>query len=905
MSSYEKAKEFETRLRAVVLHSADVMRNEVSTYLQDIAEHGDWRAQQDILKEYVPLVDQIPADFVDFCLRVLVRKEDDERRFDFHDWRELGVRHDSEFFPAAHIQGPFLYTLRSNETEGLRLVHQLTNVAVARWCEREKSPAFLDYIRTPLPATVNIDGNLRKFWGSQDVYYWFRPSSMGPNAVTSALMAFEVWMEHEIEDGRDPEELFNRVMFDSNCVAVLGACLSVALAFPDKCLRAALPIVSAPAVWLMDIARAAADQSPSLNLNFLGRHETIYESRAERDKCPQRARDIRDLAMMYELSAPQDLRDPFENALSRFTSELPFSYQEEKDNEEFAKSLLERMENFQIYADRNNYRQRRTDKGFEIWVEPPEQVKARNETALSSLSSQHRWMSVSIWAQASMRDRKPAPGMTLAEVVSAAREAQRPSDFATSEGAGSDPDDWRVQAMAGVAAAAIVLDYDEEDVLVWCRDTLLLAAQMPEGEDPLYNRDRVFPLDPKVSAARGLAALAAREAADDAVREQLLRVVASPQLQVVQAVFEGLRDAWSIETVLCWNALALGLSLSMVPGTFLNSWRDSAVRQAEEQWKKQLLDLHLKKLKRKARSQLPRLQLEEHRFLWDLAARCMHALPLEDLCRDDACRKRILRLTDDLMAWTLEENRPSERARSQNHMPPWEWNHFIMEWVALLGRHVSLEEVRKHVFEPVCDAWPSAPHLTVELLNGYISHQIGDMEEPSPDSQAQWRELCDRVLDSDEVVNGVHRRHLGQDVAEALRLIVYVRHGASLLKDDWPHGRLFEDVTAKWVTTAGHHPEAYRSLIIMLDGPGFVFAPEPALSWLKSVVNRANDVEAIWDDNGAGDRTARLLMRIWNSYEASIRDDANTLKDYSRLVDQLSAAGVALASLLQSMLDRK
>jgi hypothetical protein len=60
-------------------------------------------------------------------------------------------------------------------------------------------------------------------------------------------------MGKQIEQGRNAEELFGKVLGESDCVAALGACLSVAYAYPFECLAAALPLVSSPMVWLMDL----------------------------------------------------------------------------------------------------------------------------------------------------------------------------------------------------------------------------------------------------------------------------------------------------------------------------------------------------------------------------------------------------------------------------------------------------------------------------------------------------------------------------------------------------------------------------------------------------------------------------------------------------------------------------
>ncbi len=344
-----------------------------------------------MLAEYRPLVDYLPKAYVDFALDVLIpqprrRRPTSPRRRTYE--REdrlgkLGIEDYRQFYPPSHIQGPFLYLLHKHEEEGLRLIHTLVNTAVQRWRQREQNPPYDDDGRTPLPVMIDLPSGSQEFWGNEQVYYWYRPNSAGPHAVVSALMALEVWMEQQVEAGRDPEALFQQVLTGSHCVAVLGVCLGIALAYPDKCLQGALPLVSSSSIWRMDVRRAATDMMRSFSIDPLGRHRHIYALQAERDKRPQRSRDVRCLAMCYVLAADESLRVPCEQAVARFTEDLPFLYREEQESPEDIAYLREEMENFQIWGDIANYRQQQVDGGVQTWLEPPEHIKARNDAKIT------------------------------------------------------------------------------------------------------------------------------------------------------------------------------------------------------------------------------------------------------------------------------------------------------------------------------------------------------------------------------------------------------------------------------------------------------------------------------------------------------------------------------------------
>ena len=760
-----------------------------------------------------------------------------------------------------------------------------------------------------MPTVINLSSGPQEFWGDEQVYYWYRPNSVGPAPLVSALMALEVWMERHIEAEREPEELFQKVLSGSRCVAALGICLGMALAYPEKCLTAALPLVSSSAVWLMDVKRVSRDASKSFGVGHLGRHRHIYKLVAERDKRPQRSRDVRSRAMYYMFVRGESLRVSFEHAVDQFTEELPFFYQEERESPEAKAYLWEEMENFQIFGDRANYRQQQVENGVQIWVEPPEHIRARNEPFLARLNERGRWYSVNRWARKTIEEGKAAEGMTVEQGVAFAKEFQRPSDFSTPyETVDEQSNSVRLQAIAGVAAAVLLTAFEwakEQGHIAWCREILLAAARMPSREHFMDSRHTNFLDDPRVSAGRGLGALVVHGVADAKVREQILGLVASPYLQVVEAVFRGLYDAWAVNDVLCWNALSLGLSLCLVPRKFV-PLGDSPIRDAQEaKWANELLRKHVGNLKKKVIPALPRMLVgEDIIFLSDLAQRPLFALPFSLLANSPQTKEKLLQLTDDLMAWTTEENRPDlDNRRSYHTSAPYGWNGFFADWVSRLTQSLSLEEARLHVLMPIRATWPFAPWLIADLLASYIGYHMGNMEPPTADAQAAWREMCSWILASPEIVRETHYDSLSSGMADAISLIVFVRVGRSDGKDGWPHAALFREIIEKWVEVVGHHPTAYSYFLTMLDGPGWRFCPEPAVQWLTQVVEADADTRKILKKNGNGERTAELLMRMWNTYEENLRDNINTLQQYAALIDQLITVGVPLASILQQKLE--
>ncbi|MCC5605203.1 hypothetical protein [Nostoc favosum] len=287
-------------------------------------------------------------------------------------------------------------------------------------------------------------------------------SVLGPYPVLSALMALEVWMERQIEAGRNVEELFEKILLGSNCVAVLGICLAITLAYPDKCLRAAIPIISSPAVWEMDISRWVNDHSnPWKILPEFERPSVkwIYELIEKRNKRPQRALEARHLAQLYILSNDESLRFTVEEAIAKFTENLPFCYQHETENAEAIAIIRERMENYQAYGNRANYRIKDVGDKQIIWVEPPEDIRKRNEVELNPISKLQSWLGLCMWAQKTIEQGTATDDMTIEQAVASVKELQQAEDFSLSY-ENTEQITRRLEAIASVAAAILIADFE-------------------------------------------------------------------------------------------------------------------------------------------------------------------------------------------------------------------------------------------------------------------------------------------------------------------------------------------------------------------------------------------------------------------------------------------------------------
>lgn len=919
--------EYETSLHRIILYSADVLPEQVITYLNELAKSNNDETKEKLIskiQDFKPVVDSIPKEFVDFVISVLIRKQVKSKNnphiprriTSSPENRNFGINDILNFIPPAPIQGPFFSLLLNHEDEGLRLVHALTNAASEKWREYKQRQENDRLTLTPLPVTINFPSGYREFWGDTQVYCWFRGTTVGPYTVISALMALEEWMERQIEAGRDVEALFEKVLSGSNSVAVLGICLSMALAYPEKCSKVALPIASCPDIWEMDISRLAYDSTNSWDgfkeWEWNESKKLYYEVLERRNKRPQRSREIRGLAIYYVLSSDEFLRVTFEQAVEQFTENLPFRYQQEKTDPNTVTALREKMENYQVFGRRENYRQQQVGENWHIWVERPEEIRKRNEELLKANIELEFRLGVYLWAEETIKNGKANERMTLEEAVTAAKKLQTSEDFAEMEQEDIHAHATRFQVIVGVAAAILIADFDwsrTQNHLEWSGAILLAAARMPKAS--MYD---MSPSSVKVYAGRSLALLIAHGIADTEVRQQILQLISesvrhfSDAGEVVKAVFIGLGNAWNIDPVLCWNLLSLCLSLSVIPGELYYGNRVGQFETSFEEletWEDNVIQNHFDYLAKDEIPDLPRIPTTKNIvFVHGKTQYGLYALPLTELCRDPDIKDKLIQLCDDLIARTIVDNLPvKDKSYSQTHKP-YTWNPFIFNWAAYLAKFLSVEEIRQHILTPLRDNWSQVPELTAYLLDGYISHQIAYIDGPSTQALETWKEICNWVLDSPEIARTTSDDYLDRDTGEVLQLIIFTQYGKSRIKENWQHAHLFIDIFDKWVSVAGHHPYAYSHLLTMLDGIGQQFAPEPTLEWLNRCANNA--IHDLWnEERGNGRRTAELLNRIWISFERQIRNNKAILKHYSNLVYRLVEAGIPLASVLREQLEKR
>ncbi|AUV11911.1 hypothetical protein C2U39_06800 [Aeromonas sp. ASNIH3] len=146
--------------------------------------------------------------------------------FSYHEWERLSIHDDYRYFPSSPLRQPFHALFQSAPEEGMRLIRELCNHAMASW--RQLHRHSRDRQGTPIPLVLKFPWGSETFWGTDREYLWFR-STWAPKIIGCGFMALEEWCFAELERGRSVDSLIQQVVKDNECIAILGIASMLAL----------------------------------------------------------------------------------------------------------------------------------------------------------------------------------------------------------------------------------------------------------------------------------------------------------------------------------------------------------------------------------------------------------------------------------------------------------------------------------------------------------------------------------------------------------------------------------------------------------------------------------------------------------------------------------------------------
>jgi ATPase family associated with various cellular activities (AAA) len=881
-----------TALRRIVFLSGDVRPDAVTDIVQKVAENRHDRSQRQLVEAGSGLSKTIPAAYVDALLKMVIR----ERRPRWHHLIDDFDFDDRPFYPASPMQGPFLFLLQNAEAEGLRLIHTLANTATDRWRERE-SP-------TPAAIVLNLRTGPQEFFGAAEQYLWFRPDGSAPPSVVSGLMALEFWMERQIESGRDPVELFDTVLAGSRAIAVPGLCLGMALAYPDRCLRAALPIVSKSHFWLLDVTRFTHDMGPSISSVMSGMlmgDATAQRINADRDERPQRKTDIRYLAPLYLFGAEDDLREAFTVAIGAFGDDLPIFYEEQRAEPAHLDELHADIQREMAYGDAANYVEDEYQGQRVLRFEKPQFLVERDAPDEARSARTNLRASLQVWADKTIEVCGLDPAWTPADAANAAAELGGAAALNVAMNEEDDPLDLHhgkvVAATAAALAVAAPVWLREQGQTDWCIEVLDAASRAYGTALDGYGARALIPNDPRIYAVQGAVALLAAGVQDDRVRHILLRLSIDRRVRVVTAVGAGMQTIWQQDRALGWELLALGVRSNLSkPYVSYSEERDPAKDEA-------LVAEYVEALRDGTRTALPRVAADDEDFFAFGFLHLAHALPIDLMWSDDTERDAFATLAEDLIAWTIALER-AEAAREHQygtHVPD-EWNDVLGRWLAQIAGVADDPTYERLVLLPLTDAMREPLPLVAEYLKGYMWRHFDRSDAIPSMLLGRWTTFVRDLLASNHIGTYRDADYGSHEVEDLVSLMIFMRSGLPMFKQAWTHVADFAPVIGEWCAAIAPSPRGFSKLLLLLEKFVSQFTPADVLAWLVRFASTEAGVDPAQLTADYGDRTAQTLNSLWGAHAATIASTPELRARFGALVDALMKNGIALAGVLTERL---
>ena len=487
--------------------------------------------------------------------------------FSHDDWERLSIHDDHQgFWPPSPLREPFHSLFQSSPDEALRLLRELCNHAMTAW--RQLHRHSRDRGGRPIPLELTFPWGTQRFWGTDREYLWFR-SMRGPRAIGCGFMALDEWCFAELARGRPVDELIHQIVKGNECVAILGIASMVAL-HTETVSEATLPLVTSQRLLAADHTRWAQDLSQTaISIGFTSPSDKphIEAIQAANSRLVRKTQLSRMVPKFVFATAP--IRDRARIAILDFKNNLPFQYEEHRNDPTVEEHLRAQAIEYAELADEQNYQAYRTDKDSDqnaiIHVSPsaarPENV-ARAEEASKLLKQTNLWT----WASKSFEEKALDDTYTVGGAIALAKEADVSDLFEQSKDEGEE-ELLGMRRGAVAATAAIALNFRggrTQEELEWARDVLGRAIRLKEKPDLMWSPGSVIPWHQAIYVARGIAADLREGTSVHSATRDLLGLIGHPLEIVSLAALSEACKLWSKDPKLAWAALNLAFSLCHV-----------------------------------------------------------------------------------------------------------------------------------------------------------------------------------------------------------------------------------------------------------------------------------------------------------------------------------------------------
>jgi hypothetical protein len=390
-------------------------------------------------------------------------EEPQEKSYSSSSLEDYGLAYWHDDDPPAYFRGPFLSFLRVAPNQGLTFVLRLVNFATQR--------SFSDKVGV----TLEIDGR-PKFWrGNANAFRWHHDWPMFHGTmIQSALMALEQWLYEQIDQGNDSSETVQRIVIESESLAIAGVLFDVGKKEPALFAGPLKALFSAPLLWSLDFELSqyrASGQGDMLG-SWLRQPQQLLAVARAWYALPHRRECLLapDGAIPRTMLSKPELRPFFEGVRNRWKLAL-----EAEGDSERLRLLIERINpsNYTFPAPGGENQ--------EISFQWPELIARENEESLRQLAEKNAVTVLPFRCRKIIDAGTPLPVNQLAPFLQWLQTLDaKPPDLSTDDGEALFPIETAI--LGGVAVlVAFHLDWLWEDAgrIDWYRAKLKAVVDSP------------------------------------------------------------------------------------------------------------------------------------------------------------------------------------------------------------------------------------------------------------------------------------------------------------------------------------------------------------------------------------------------------------------------------------------
>ncbi|MHB1400413.1 MAG: P-loop NTPase family protein [Trichloromonadaceae bacterium] len=931
----DEERDLEGTIRTLFLSSAGDVPELVATYLaakkNDRLNH---MYREKILADSATIAQFLPEQIVDYIIAAFIEHpKNSKHRESFSSLmnHDLGIEGDRCFYPASPYQMPFLFLLRHHSEEGLRLVKAICNHSVKVWRWLRQRPDYHREALTPLPVEIEFPWGNQVFWGDVQVYQWFR-GTWGNDASKSALMALDFWAFERIDAGVDFADVIRKVLEGNDSVAALGLAVSLCLAYPNKSIEQALPLITCPHIWKWDLTRFAHDRS-SMPANEIGdwqRYRFLLNAVRELNRKTHRRLCIRDMVPYFVFWDNELLKGRYTAGIRSFTERLPFEYAEETTDKAQEDGLRKSMSWHIEQADPQFWHSEPTEDGkqIKIWNDPPSANSQERVQLLENNAELNRYLRLALWAQKSLDNDQLDDSVTLSEALAEAQVLDSEKLFDDKEM--SFEENNRRAAVAGTAYVFARFASEEvwnETVATWTIETLQRAA-VSRGVDDMTYRGSILSMHPLVFAANGFAALLRRGYEIEYCQSALLFLAVDPLETIKDAIATSAKLYAAKNPDFYWVLFSFFVRQCIIERASLPNEHSPYWDEAEEARNFALLKAAEIAITTGDVPPLPTVPLpyveredqfsegdpQELKYIqnplcfqWHIAKRTILRTKLDVLLAIPERRSQILKLFEQLVAMTIQEIVPpfAKSRRDHGEHTPFEWVFSFFSWLGEVASHLTSAEVERIVLQPLFATDNETTLMAMQnFVQSYLAHSLLPPAIITDEAFATWERIAGWIIENPEGRNC--GRHVNREFSCCVFNLLFCFGGefqplVCVVEEEWAPLNRFKPIIERVVQKFGTNPHFYFCMLQLFKKGGLDLTPEPGLSWLRDIALAKKQDQDFWKTNG--DETIELLKLVLakkSSFLSELHRDTITF-----ITDILVDNGVRGAGFLQQNQLRK